>query len=537
MKIPALNQSMVVYGEENVCTPKDAEVSLIRKEFVELTGDHFSAVILNQLLYWTLRIKDFDLFLEEERVLASHIIKNERSSEQERDFSHGWIYKTAHDLIEETMLGVSHPTMRKYLKLLVDQGWINERPHPLDKWKKTIQYRINVRRLQEDLIAIGRHLPTIYSTAFSPLLEEHTHKPQKAIPFNETVGVTKSVSTQNPDFLHSTIENLDPNVRNLLSNVSSFHSNENPGECFLKNPHQTEEISNVKILQSNAENLPSSVNTFHSDVSSFHPNVSHLHSYTYTENTAENTNREHTQRTRAREVDQKNVFEEVLRIWNTCLSQEGVAAAHLTDERRRRIHSLLPLYFENDLSQWERFCERVGRSPFLMGQGPRKWRVSLDWILVEENLLKVLEGNFDDGNLADQNSEKVSENVRNEEINTVLSSIEDPVWRELCSQLDFSHSSRDPVSLGELQAITHARFLEVEDDRLVWIGSSDAQVLSHIEDLRLKLLSPIKRAFPKVRNLRTRLDEKDSSSQSTIPDPHMISTASIQHKAEIHYAQ
>lgn len=252
-----------------------------------------------------------------------------------------------------------------------------------------------------------------------------------------------------------------------------------------------------------------------------------------TETTTEITNREHTQRTCAREDCDKNFFEEVLRIWSTCTSQ-GV---HPTEERQQRIHSLLAAYFENDLAQWQSFCERVAHSPFLMGQGPRKWRVSLDWILVEENLLKVLEGNFDDGNLADQKTEKVSEEARNEEISTVLSSIEDPVWRELCSQLDFSHSSRDPVSLGELKAVTDARFLEVENDRLVWIGSSNAQVLSCIEDLRFKLLSPIKRTFPKVRNLRTRLDEKASSLQTVMPDTHIMSAKLSQPKGDIHYAQ
>ncbi len=149
----------------------------------------------------------------------------------------------------------------------------------------------------------------------------------------------------------------------------------------------------------------------------------------------------------------------------------------------------------------------------------------------------MLEGNFDDGYLVDQKTEKVSEEARNKEISAVLSSIEDPVWREWCSQLDFSHSSRDPVSLGELGAITHARFLEVEDDRLVWIGSQNAQVLSHIEDLRLKLLSPIKRTFPKVRNLRTRLEESSSSFQPSIPPPQNIAARSLQHKGEIRYAQ
>ena len=217
------------------------------------------------------------------------------------------------------------------------------------------------------------------------------------------------------------------------------------------------------------------------------------------------------------------------------MSQEGLPTAHLTDERQRRIHTLFPLYFESDLAQWKQFCERVSCSPFLMGQGPRKWRASLDWILIEENLIKVLEGNFDDGILLEQKAEKLSEEVRKKEINTVLASIEDSVWKEWCSQLDFE--SRDPVSLRELKSIANARFLEVEGDRLAWIGSPDAQVLSRIEDLKLKILPIAQKAFPKVRNLRTRLDQKNLTFQSMMLDPHMTSTKTVQHKGGIHYAQ
>ncbi|MDZ4322536.1 MAG: hypothetical protein U1A05_00380, partial [Alphaproteobacteria bacterium] len=209
----------------------------------------------------------------------------------------------------------------------------------------------------------------------------------------------------------------------------------------------------------------------------------------------------------------KSFFDEVLEIWNACVSQEGLPPVHLTDERRRRIYSLFPLYFEGGLTQWKQFCERVSHSPFLMGQGPRKWRVSLDWILVEENLIKVLEGNFDDpaGNEQKQTTQSNAEKAK--EISTILTSIKDPVWREWCSQLDFSLESRDPMTLGELKSIAHARFLEVEGERLVWIGSSDPQVLSRIEELRLKLLPLTQRTFPKVRNLRTRLCENPSVTQ------------------------
>ena len=196
----------------------DEQVSVIRKEFVELTGDLFSAVILNQLLYWTLRVKDFDLFLEEERSLGSEL--NYTSSSR-----HGWVYKTAHDLIEETMLGISHPTMRKYLKLLIDRGWIQERAHPRNRWNKTTQYRLNVRVLQEDLKALSRDLPSIYLKAFAPcLIEIKPHQLQEV-----RVSTKETPSVENED----------------------LHLDENSHSSFLEYPLKDEENSNVRILHSN----------------------------------------------------------------------------------------------------------------------------------------------------------------------------------------------------------------------------------------------------------------------------------------------
>ncbi len=553
----------------------DEQVSIIRKEFVMLTGNHFSATILNQLLYWTLRVKDFDLFLEEERTLPI-LEKNEENSDDPK--SHGWIYKTAHELIDETMLGISHPTMRKYLKQLIDEGWIWERVHPHSKWNKTTQYRVNIKKILKDLIAIGHHLPSIYRNVFASL-EEQGSTLQQSIPLNEDESVKNDEisdekseslhpnakilhSSENPQeaftspsfqreentnarILHSNTENFHSDVNPLLSNVKNLHGGKNLQEAFVYPSSESEENPKVKILHSNAENLHPNVNDFYSDVkilqsdvSSFHSKVRNLHSNT--EIITENINKEHTQDERARK--DKNYFdksfsEEVLKIWNACVSHEGFACVQLTDERRRKIHGLLPLYFENDLNQWQQFCERVSRSPFLMGQGPRRWRVSVDWILVEENLLKVLEGNFDDGKLLDQKIEKAFEDGRTKEVHAVLESIEDPVWRRWCSHLNFSSESRDYVSLSGLKAISNAKFLEVEDDRLVWVGSSDARALSKIEDLRLKILPVVQGTFPHVRTVRTRLmSESDSFHQAEIPDPSRISDPSHQHKGENQYA-
>lgn len=432
----------------------DEQVSVIRKEFVVLTGDPFSAVILNQLLYWTQRVRDFDLLLKEERTFRPDCNVPPR---------HGWIYKTAHDLIEETMLGISHPTMRKYLKLLIDQGWIDERAHPIDKWNKTTQYRVNLRKLHEDLMAIGCKLPSLYLKAFSSSLLEDSH-PQP----------TES--------------------SNLQSNVKNFHSNENLKDSLLTSPPESEEIPNVRNLHSNAEN-------FHSDVKNLHSDVRNLHSYTYTETTPKNTNREHTARAR-----EKSIL--MVDVWRRLINPEGIT---LTDARKRRLESHLETYFQNNLARWEKFCRRIQASPFLMGEGSRGWRITLDWILLEDNLLKVLEGNFDDPHsLQLETTQKVC-SANSTKISKILESIEDPIWREWCTQfsegicLNETRYLVEPLKLADLECIANARFLELEAEKLLWVGSSDSSVLSKIEDLRLILSSYFTRTFPKFRTIRTRL--------------------------------
>jgi len=480
--------------------PNDDQVSIIRKEFVALTGDHFSAVILNQLMYWTQRVKDFDLLLEEEKNFHPECNVSSR---------HGWIYKTAVDLIEETMLGISHPTMRKYLKHLIDQGWIDERAHPLDKWNKTTQYRVNIRKLQEDLIAIGRNLPDIFLRAFSSSLREvHPNEHQKAFLLNEESSNVKNLQlTGNSDTLHSNVENL--------------HSNESSNESFLSFPPLSEEISNVRILHSNAGNL-------HSDVSSFHSNVKNLHSYTYTETTTENKNKEHTQRTCAREF-----FDEICEIWKKHIGQDVI----LTEERKRQLNSLLTLHFQNDLSQWGEFCERVKASPFLMGEGARKWRVTLDWVLSRGNLLKILEGNFDNPEILEQKKAKDTQKAREKEIQETLASIEDPMWKKWCTQLIFPPPlnayglRRDPISLFDLQGIANAWFDECED-RIIWIASEDERVLNRIYSLQFNILNVIGRDYPKSTCIQTRL--KARSPSNTTHTDWTISELSFQDKMNAH---
>jgi hypothetical protein len=444
---------------ENSCRKtKCPKIAVAREEFVDLTQDLLMAMILNQLLYWSQRVKDFDLFLEEERAF---------STEYERPTRYGWFYKSAIELSEETMLRLTKVTMRKYLHCLIENGWISERANPLNKWDRTTQYRVNLKSLHIDLQKLGWDLPgfprdtfPIQETSFegtnpnlpenpqnSRGLENDTSKERKSTLEGKTDDTSRlSLSTfegRMDDISRerkSTLEGKADDTSRLSLSTFEGRMDDTSRERKSTLEGKADDTSRLSLstfegrmddtsrerkstLEGKADDTSRlSLSTFESrmddtsrerkstleskvdDTSRLSlstlegrmdntSKVEKLNFIYLTETTTEITNREHTQRTRAREDFDKNFFEEVLRIWNTCTSQE----VHLTEERQHRLHSLLAPYFENDLAQWQSFCERVACSSFLMGQGARKWRVSLDWILVEENLLKVLEGNFDEG--------------------------------------------------------------------------------------------------------------------------------------------
>ena len=91
---------------------KKAKIVLLREEFIDLTQDPLIAMVLNQLFYWSQRVNDFGLFLEEEI---------ESSSKINQSAHYGWFYKSAQELVEETMLRVSKVT------LLRRDGFLRER--------------------------------------------------------------------------------------------------------------------------------------------------------------------------------------------------------------------------------------------------------------------------------------------------------------------------------------------------------------------------------------------------------------------------
>lgn len=82
----------------------------------------------------------------------------------------------------------------------------------------------------------------------------------------------------------------------------------------------------------------------------------------------------------------------VVRLYNDlCPSLPSVRT--LSDKRKRDIKTRLKKY---TLDDFQKVFEKAEKSSFLRGDNERGFRSSLDWLINEGNMAKVLDGNYDD---------------------------------------------------------------------------------------------------------------------------------------------
>jgi hypothetical protein len=82
--------------------------------------------------------------------------------------------------------------------------------------------------------------------------------------------------------------------------------------------------------------------------------------------------------------------------WNAELHPLGIPKIqHLSDTRR----TSLPLRLAEigGVDGWLAMIGIIKRSPHLLGQNDRGWKVTFDWVLLPRNLTKIMEGNYVNG--------------------------------------------------------------------------------------------------------------------------------------------
>ena len=130
--------------------PNKLRRAVLKEELVALTGNPRDAMLLNQLIYWSERIYDFDVFISEE-------IKRSEAEGVELNIepSNGWFYKNIDELVEELMGIVARDKIMGVLNDFIDAGYISKRKNPNYKWDRTNQYRVNIAFIQQCLLEIG----------------------------------------------------------------------------------------------------------------------------------------------------------------------------------------------------------------------------------------------------------------------------------------------------------------------------------------------------------------------------------------------
>lgn len=122
--------------------PQKLKRIVIKEEFVAITGNYIDAILLSQLLYWSERVRDFDLFIKQEQI------------ENEIEPKYGWIYKSYLELSNETMIGLSPSNVKKHLEKLIELGFVSSRQNK-NKWDRRKEYKINLIAIQNELLKNG----------------------------------------------------------------------------------------------------------------------------------------------------------------------------------------------------------------------------------------------------------------------------------------------------------------------------------------------------------------------------------------------
>ena len=90
--------------------------------------------------------------------------------------------------------------------------------------------------------------------------------------------------------------------------------------------------------------------------------------------------------------DTKVSPKEIVELWNKTCPHLG-KVIKLTDKRKSHIAARI----KNDIKsvdEWENYFKTINESSFLGGDNNSNWKATFDWVLNQNNIAKVLEGNY-----------------------------------------------------------------------------------------------------------------------------------------------
>ncbi|MCU4880434.1 hypothetical protein [Bacillus cereus] len=148
---------------------------VIKEELVELTGKHFEAALLNNLIFWHgITDKMDQSLLVQISQLEKRGAKQGTINKKKKQIRDGWFFKTADELSAELIGWGSPQKIGRALNELSKNGWIEKgnNPDPKMKWDRTTWLKVNINKIATDLFKIG------YALEGYSLVQETEEKPK-----------------------------------------------------------------------------------------------------------------------------------------------------------------------------------------------------------------------------------------------------------------------------------------------------------------------------------------------------------------------
>lgn len=324
--------------------------AVIKEEYVAICGDLIEAIMLNQMIYWSERVKDFDSFIEEEK----RQMTGANDKEPSITYFNGWIHKGASELKNEIMSTDSLRTINRKLQDLVDKGFLQRRNNPKSGYDRKYQYRVNLVQIKKILNENGLPLDG-YAEYFDET--ENARGKQK-----EPENRDDSAICQNDECKRQNVQ-------------STRHSDQSICHCDDSIGHHDAAIPET-IIKTTVETSPSYSPT------GFGGN-----------NEKSEDEDEHNEKLCSENGDLA-VIKNVVDLYNTlCPSYPRIEG--ITSKRRQAIQVLLN-QFHGDADKLKKLFQKVDGCNYLKGNNDLNWKAGFDWIIDPNNAVKILEGYYHD---------------------------------------------------------------------------------------------------------------------------------------------
>ena len=86
-------------------------------------------------------------------------------------------------------------------------------------------------------------------------------------------------------------------------------------------------------------------------------------------------------------------YKTIMEVWNRIVPTSHIQ--QMNDTRKNLFRSRFKPYWNESYEEWEKFLSRISKIGFLWGSNDRQWKADFNWVLNENNLLKILEGKYE----------------------------------------------------------------------------------------------------------------------------------------------